>query len=110
MIEYRTAKGHRIEVNANGRVVPGTGLVNLRSLGCPEHIARSVENSQILRRANEAMSKGTPAPNTAPVTDADRRAKAAQIGQQIADDNKRLGEQDELRKRMRAASGIVHAR
>jgi hypothetical protein len=107
-IEYRTAHGQRLEINANGRILPGSGLVNLRAMGCPDHIARKVENGQILRRAASAMSASTPAPVV--VTDEMRRAKAAQIGEQIAEDNRKLQAHIELKDRLQAAAGIVHGR
>jgi hypothetical protein len=107
-IEYRSSQGRRLEVNANGAIMPGTGQVNLRAMGCPEHIARKVENSEVLRRAAAAMAKGTPAPASTVVADESRRAKAAQIGQQIADDNRKLEADTALKHRMQLAAGIVH--
>jgi hypothetical protein len=105
-IEYRTLGGQRrLEVNANGAIMPGTGPVNLRAMGCPEHIARKVETGQVLRRAAVAMSV-TPAPDA----DETRRARAAQIGQQIAEDNRKLQADADLKARMQTAAGIVHGR
>jgi hypothetical protein len=104
-IEYRSSTGRRLEINANGGIMPGSGPVNLRAMGCPEHIARKVETGQVLRRAAIAMSV-TPAPDA----DAQRRAKAARIGQQIADDNRKLEADTALKNRMQAAAGIVHGR
>src|SRR5271156_3774488 len=98
VIEYRTYHGWRLENFGNANVLLGTGPVNLRSLGCPDYIARKVENSQILRRAGLAMSIGTPAPIV--ITDADRRAKAAQIAEQIAEDDRKLRVNDELKNRL----------
>ena len=107
-IEYRTAHGQRLEINANGRILPGSGLVNLRAMGCPDHIARKVENGQILRRAASAMSASTPAPVV--VTDEMRRAKAAQISEQIAEDDRKLQADTELKNRMQSLAGISHGR
>jgi hypothetical protein len=107
-IEYRTARGNRLEVNANGQILPGSGPVNLRAMGCPDFIARKVENSQILKRAAAAMGIGTTEP--AVVTDADRRAKAAQIEQQIADDARKLQADTDLKNRLQSLAGISHGR
>lgn len=107
-IEYRTAHGQRLEINANGRILPGSGLVNLRAMGCPEHIARKVENGQVLRRAASAMGKDAPVP--AASTDETRRARAAQIAEQIAEDDRKLQADAELKNRLQAAAGIVHGR
>ncbi|HTA59505.1 MAG TPA: hypothetical protein VK805_15190 [Candidatus Baltobacteraceae bacterium] len=109
-LEYRTCRGQRIEINANGTVLPGTGPVNLRTMGCPEYIARKVETSNVLRRAAAAMAIGTPAPASTVVTDADRRAKAAQIETQIAEDARKLQADAELKNRLQAAAGISHGR
>jgi hypothetical protein len=107
MIEYRNANGTRIEVAANGRLMPAQNEVNLRSLGCPDWLATRVENSRIERRAKAAMAKGSePAVANVPTTE-ELKARAAQVGQQIADDNRRLIEQDELKTRLRAAAGIT---
>jgi hypothetical protein len=108
MIEYRTAHGQRLEINANGRILPGSGLVNLRAMGCPEYIARKVENGQVLRRAAAAMSVGTPGPTV--VTDADRRAKAAQIAEQIAEDDRKFQADAELKNRLQSLAGITYRR
>ena len=93
-IEYRTSHGMRMEVNANGRLTVG-GPANLRALGCPEHIARKVENSAILRRAARAMAIGAPAEvvetRSEPVVE-DRKANA------------------ELKDRMQRLAGISHGR
>jgi len=107
-IEYRTRDGHRLEVAANGRVVPASEPINLRSLGCPDWLAQKVENSKVLRRAAVAMGVVPQAP--AVVTDADRRAKAAQIGEQIAADARKLQSDTELKNRLQAAAGISHGR
>ena len=56
-LEYRTCRGQRIEINANGTILPGTGPVNLRAMGCPDYIARKVESGQILRRAATYMDR-----------------------------------------------------
>jgi len=108
MIEYRTIHGQRLEINANGRILPGSGLVNLRAMGCPEHIARKVESGQILRRANEALAVGATLPLQ--VTDETRRAKATKIGEQIAEDDRKFQADADLKARMQAAAGIVHGR
>jgi hypothetical protein len=108
VIEYRTYHGRRLENFGNANVLLGTGPVNLRSLGCPDHIARKVENSQTLRRAGLAMSIGAPAPTE--VTDADRRAKAAKIAEQIAEDDRKFQADAELKKRMQSLAGISHGR
>jgi hypothetical protein len=108
LIEYRTYHGRRLENFGNANVLQGTGPVNLRSLGCPDNIARKVENAQILRRAGLAMYVGTEAP--AVVTDADRRAKAARIADQIAEDDRKFQANSELKNRLQAAAGITHGR
>ena|SRR5580700_7283247 len=108
VIEYRTYHGQRLENFGNANVLLGNGPVNLRSLGCPDYIARKVENSRILRRAGLAMSVGTPAP--AEVTDADRKRRAAEIGQQIAEDNRKLQADADLKARMQTLAGISHGR
>jgi len=105
-IEYRSSRGTRLEVNANGQILPSSGPVNLRAMGCPDYIARKVENGDILRRAAKAMAIGAPAP-AAPVTDADLRRRAAEIGQKIADDNAKFRADEELKKRLRARAGIT---
>jgi hypothetical protein len=107
-LEYRTCRGQRIEINANGTILPGTGPVNLRAMGCPDYIARKVESGQILRRAATAMLVGATEP--AVVTDADRRAKAAQIEAQIAEDARKLQADTELKNRLQTAAGISHGR
>ncbi|SRR6266403_4928366 len=109
-LEYRTARGQRLEINANGTVLPGTGPVNLRAMGCPDYIARKVENGQVLRRAAQAMAIGTPKPKSTVVTDADRRAKAAQIETQIAEDARKLQADQELKNRLQSLAGISHGR
>jgi hypothetical protein len=110
LVEYRTCRGQRIEINANGTILPANGPVNLRAMGCPEHIARKVENGRILSRAATAMAIGTSAPASTMVTDADRRAKAAQIAEQIAEDARKLQADTELKNRLQAAAGITHGR
>jgi len=104
-IEYRSSTGQRLEVAANGRIAPAQGEIDLRSLGCPDWLATRVENDRIERRASAAMAKGA-APAKPVPTLHELKARAAQIGQQIADDNRRLLEKNELRKRMRNLAGI----
>ena len=108
VIEYRSSRGQRLEVNANGAIMPGTGPVNLRAMGCPDYIARKVETGQVRRRAAEAMAVGATLP--LPVTDETRRAKAAQIETQIAEDARKLQADTELKNRLQSAAGICHGR
>lgn len=110
-VEYRMNQGNRrLEMAADGRtVLPVTDqIANLRALGCPEHIAAKVERSAIERRARQAMAVGTVEPTgpTAP-SFSDLRAKATEIGNQIADDNKKFREQEAMHKRLKSASGRI---
>lgn len=90
-IEFRMADGRAIEMAVSGRIVPAT--LNLRALGCPEHIARAVEQDRekgaILRRADAAMRIGAETPKPE-LTLAEKKARAAQIGRQIAEDDRRF--------------------
>lgn len=105
-IEYRTSHGQRMEVNANGRVVPGSGQANLRAMGCPEHIARKVENSAILRRAAKAMEVGHIAVGARlPIFETDEYRQA-----QVAEANRKAQADAELKDRMQRLAGISHGR
>jgi hypothetical protein len=106
-IEYRSSRGRRLEVAGQGLLREASDAVNLRSMGCPEWIVERVERGAIERRAAAAMAKGTTPASSA--TDADRRARAAELGQQIAADNERIRKDSELKTRMKIAAGIYHA-
>jgi hypothetical protein len=106
MIEYRNSNGSCIEMAANGRLMPAQHEVNLRTLGCPDWLATRIENDRIERRARAAMAKGTEPAKPMPSM-SDLKARASQIAQQIADDDKRFREQEELKQRLRNAAGIM---
>ena len=105
-IEYRSSTGQRFEVAANGRIAPASGEINLRSLGCPDWLATRVENSRIEQRAKTAMAKGNEPVKAVPTIE-ELKARAARIGDEIANDNKRFRDQEELKQRRRAAAGIT---
>lgn len=102
-VEYRTSSGQAFEIAANGHLV--APVINLRSLGCPDWLATKVENARehrsIRERAATAMSKGT----VATPSDEEIRRKAAAIGEQVAADKEELRREDEMREKMRIASG-----
>ena len=124
-IEYRSNRGNRrLVAGVDGRVVPSLATMvtgeELRMMGCPEHLiakheARAAAKraaasvADIKQRAAAAMAKGAPEVKPLPSFE-DLRARSVKIADQIADDNKRLREQEELKQRMRRAAGIVHAR
>jgi hypothetical protein len=98
VIEYRTGSGQRIELAAGGQLYSTRHEVNLRTLGCPDWLATRVENA---RRKREAAARGTE-PEAPPVlTLSEMKERAAKLGDQIAADAKRFGEDEESRQRMR---------
>jgi hypothetical protein len=105
-IEYRSITGRRLKVEGNGQVLEDRSPANLRAMGCPEHLVRSLERKREQRREMLDLSS--------------QLSRAAEIAKQIEADNAKFAHvlaapaepastysvvDAEMQKRLKQASG-----
>jgi len=97
MIEYRDSHGNALEVAASGRVtVAETSDIrkNLESRGCPAHLVeRAVARAAAGNRSRQ------------PMTDAERLARAEQLGEVIRQES--ASSREQFRRECAAGLGVL---